>query len=193
MKMGNFEKRFVNRPERTRRVAEHAERMLRLAGFQPGQHYLDFGCGTGAAAIYLASKHGLDATGIDVDPEQIEAARAAGKDTKNARFLSVDGTKLPFGNNQFDFVATYRVTHHIPNWHEALSEMLRVLKPKGHLIYTDFVFPRWVAPIGRWIGKAMGFPVAKELDRFASDNQLVAIHRVRKFNEYEVVWRKHAN
>ncbi len=54
MKMGKFEKLFVNRPGRTRRVAEHAERMLRLAGFVPRQSYLDFGCGNGAAALYLA-------------------------------------------------------------------------------------------------------------------------------------------
>ena len=80
--------------------------MLRLAGFAPGQRYLDFGCANGAAVVYLTSKHGLDATGIDVDPEQIEAARELGKDARNARFLAVDGTKLPFGDNEFDFVAS---------------------------------------------------------------------------------------
>ena len=76
MKMGRFEKLFINRPGHSRRVAEHAEMMLRLVGFAPGQSYMDFGCGNGAAGVYLAAKHGLDVTGIDVDPEQIEAARA---------------------------------------------------------------------------------------------------------------------
>jgi cyclopropane fatty-acyl-phospholipid synthase-like methyltransferase len=51
MKMGKFEKLFVNRPSRTRRVADHAEKMLRLAGFAPGQSYLDFGCGNGAQRL----------------------------------------------------------------------------------------------------------------------------------------------
>jgi sterol 24-C-methyltransferase len=108
MKMGRFEKLFVNRLSRSRRVTEHAEKMLRLVGFAPGQSYLDFGCGNGAAAVYLASRHGLDVTGIDVDPEQIEAARAMSKETTKARFLTVDGTRLPFGGNKFDFVATYQ-------------------------------------------------------------------------------------
>jgi hypothetical protein len=43
MKMTKFEKFFVNSPKRSRRVAEYAEEMLRLAGFAPGQDYLDFG------------------------------------------------------------------------------------------------------------------------------------------------------
>ncbi len=191
MKMGKFEKLFVNRPSRTRRVAEHAEKMLRLAGFTPGERYLDFGCGNGAAALYLASKLDLDVTGTDVDPEQIEAAKAGSKGHANVRFLAVDGTNLPFGEGEFDFVATYKVTHHIPDWRGALSEMIRVLRPKGYMIYTDFVFPGWAVSVGRQIAKGMGFPVASELDRFAKENSLVPLHRVRTFNQYEAVWRKH--
>jgi hypothetical protein len=58
MKITKFEKRFVNSPRRSQRVAECAEKMLRTVGFRPGQSYLDFGCGNGAAAIHLASKLG---------------------------------------------------------------------------------------------------------------------------------------
>ena len=186
MKMGRFEKLFVNRLGRGRRVAEHAEKMLRLVGFKPGQTYLDFGCGNGAAAVYLASKLGLDVTGIDVDPDQIEAAGTLSKETTRARFLTVDGTKLPFGDNEFDFVATHKVTHHIPDWHEALFQMLRVLRPNGYLLYTDFAFPTWVASFSKEIVKSMGFPTA---GRFAKENHLVPAHRAQTFNTYEVVWQ----
>ena len=156
MKMGRFEKLFVNRPSHSRRVSEHAEKMLRLVSFAPGQTYLDFGCGNGAAAVYLASKHGLDVTGIDVDPEQIETVRTLSKESTRARFLAVDGTKLPFGDDEFDFVATHKVTHHIPDWREALLQMLRVLRLSGYLIYTDFVFPSWVASLGKRIVEEYG-------------------------------------
>ncbi len=193
MKMGRFEKLFVNRPGRTRRVAQHAEKMLRLAGVAPGQSYLDFGCGNGATALHLVSMLGLNVTGIDADPDQIEAAREMCNNAKNARFLSVDGTKLPFSESEFDFVATYKVSHHIPNWPEALSEMLRVLRSEGCLIYTDFAFPDWVASIGTRIVKGMGFPTADRLDRFALDNRLVLVHGARTFNEYEAVWQKRAD
>jgi ubiquinone/menaquinone biosynthesis C-methylase UbiE len=192
MKMGRFEKLFVNRPSRSRRVSEHAEKMLRLVDFAPGQSYLDFGCGNGAAAIYLASKHGLDVTGIDVDPEQIEAARAMNTETTKARFLTVDGTKVPFGDNEFNFVATHKVTHHIPDWHTALRQMVRVLRANGYLIYTDFVVPSWLASVGKRVVKSMGFPTADELDRFARENHLVPIHCAQTFCKYEVVWQKKA-
>jgi hypothetical protein len=40
MKMTKFEKFFVNSKGRSQRVADYAEKMLRLAGFAPGQSYL---------------------------------------------------------------------------------------------------------------------------------------------------------
>lgn len=191
MKMTKFEKRFVNSDHRSQRVAEYAENMLRLVGFAPGLSYLDFGCGNGAAAAHLASKLGLKVTGIDVDPEQIEAARARSNETTNVRFLTADGTKLPFGDNEFDFVATHMVTHHIPDWQNALDQMLRVLKPNGCLIYKDFALPKWVAFLGKKI-RGLGFLTAGDLNRFAQNNHLAVVHLARSFNKYEVVWRKPA-
>jgi ubiquinone/menaquinone biosynthesis C-methylase UbiE len=192
VKMTKFEKRFVNSPRRSQRVAEYAEKMLKLVGFVPGQSYLDFGCGNGAAAVRLASKLGLNVTGIDVDPEQIKAARDRSGETANVRFLAVDGAPLPFGDSEFDFVATHMVTHHIPDWQNALHQMLRVLKPSGYLIYKDFALPKWVASLGRKISKSLGYLTAEDLNRFAQENHLAVVHLVCSFNKYEVVWRKPA-
>jgi ubiquinone/menaquinone biosynthesis C-methylase UbiE len=192
MKMTKFEKFFVNSEGRSRRVAEYAEKMLRLVGFAPGQSYLDFGCGNGVVATHLASKLGLKVTGIDVDPEQIEAARARSEQHTNIRFLTADGTKLSFDDNEFDFVATHMVTHHIPDWQNALQQMLRVLKPSGYLIYKDFALPKWLASIGKKISKSLGYLTAEDLNRFAQENHLAVVHLARSFNKYEVVWRKPA-
>jgi len=192
MKMTKFEKRFVNGAGRSRRVAEYAKRMLGLVGAAPGQSYLDFGCGNGAAAVHLASKLGLKVTGIDVDPEQIEAARARSPQAPNLRFLTADGNKLPFDDNEFDFVGAHMVTHHIPDWQNALRQMLRVLKPNGYLIYKDFALPKWVAFLGKKISKSLGYLTAEDLDRFAQENHLGVVHLARSFNKYEVIWRKSA-
>ncbi len=192
MKMTKFEKFFVNSEGRSRRVADYAEKMLRLAGFAPGQSYLDFGCGNGAAAIRLSSKLGLKVTGIDVDPEQIETAREKSGQTANVRFLTADGTQLPFEDNEFDFVGTHMVAHHIPDWQEALRQMLRVLKPNGCLIYKDFALPKWLASLGSKISKSLGYLTADDLNRFAEENRLAVVHLARSFNKYEAVWRKPA-
>jgi len=190
MKMTKFEKFFVNSDHRSQRVAEYGEKMLRLVGFVPGQSYLDFGCGNGAAAAHLASKLGLKVTGIDVDSEQIEAAQSRSEKTAGVRFLAADGTELPFADNEFDFVATHMVTHHIPDWQNALQQMLRVLKPSGYLIYKDFALPKWVASLGKKISKSLGYLAAEDLDRFAQENHLAVVHLACSFNKYEVVWRK---
>ena len=192
MKMTKFEKLFVNSAHRSHRVAEYAERMLRRVGFEPGQSYLDFGCGNGAAASRLASRLGLKVTGIDVDPEQIEAARGRSGQAANTRFLAVDGTDLPFGDNEFDFVGTHMVTHHISDWQDALEQMLRVLKPNGYLIYKDFALPKWLASLGRKISPGLGYLTATDLNRFAQANRLAVVHLARSLNKYEVVWRKPA-
>jgi len=192
MKMTKFEKFFVNNARRSQRVADYAEKMLRLVGFAPGQSYLDFGCGNGATAIHLASNLGLKVTGIDVDPEQIEVARERSGQAANVRFVAADESKLPFGDNEFDFVATHMVTHHIPDWQNALRQMLRVLKPTGYLIYKDFVLPKWVAFLGRKISKSLGYITAEDLNRFAQENHLAVVHLARPFNKYEAVWRKPA-
>jgi tRNA1(Val) A37 N6-methylase TrmN6 len=76
MRMGRFEKRFVNSAGHSRRVAEHAVQLLQAANPQPGQRLLDVGCGNGAAPIHAAKTLGLAVTGVDVDVEQIEAAAA---------------------------------------------------------------------------------------------------------------------
>ena len=192
MKMTKFEKFFVNSEGRSRRVAEYAEKMLRLAGFAPGQSYLDFGCGNGAAAVRLSSALGLKVTGIDVDPEQIETAREKSGQTANVRFLTADGTQLPFDDNEFDFVGTHMVTHHIPDWQNALRQMLRVLKPNGCLIYKDFALPKWLAALSSKISKSLGYLTADDLNRFAEENRLAVVHLARSFNKYEAVWRKPA-
>jgi len=192
MKMTKFEKFFVNNARRSQRVADYAEKMLRLVGFAPGQSYLDFGCGNGATAIHLASNLGLKVTGIDVDPEQIEVARERSGQAANVRFVAADESKLPFGDNEFDFVATHMVTHHIPDWQNALRQMLRVLKPNGCLIYKDFALPTWVASLGKKIRPSAGYLTAEDLNQFAQENHLAVVHVARSFNKYEVVWRKSA-
>ena len=191
MKMGNFEKLFVNSASHSRQVSQHAERLLKLIEVEAGQKYLDVGCGNGAAAINLAQKYHLDVTGIDVDPDQIRLAEAHSQGLANARFLTIDGTRLPLEDGQFDIVFTNKVTHHIPNWEEAIVEMIRVLKPDGYLIYADIIFPGWLAAVGQAVvKKSAGFPTGNALNAIFEQANFAKIHRSRSLMHYEIVLQK---
>ena len=191
MRMGRIEKLFVNSASHTQQVARHAEAMLKFTSFHSGQRYLDFGCGNGSAAVYVASNYQLEVTGIDIDPEQIRTARAKCRDALNILFLAVDGMRLPFADKTFDIVATNKVTHHIASWKDAFAQMLRVLRPGGYFVYADLVFPTWLASLGpRLVGTAMGFPTAQELDLLAEQSNLTPVHLSKGRMHYEAVWRK---
>jgi len=179
MKMRRFEKQFVNSSNHSRRVADHAVQLLKAANPQPGLRLLDVGCGNGAAPIHVARTLRLAVTGVDVDPEQIEAAAAAGKGLADVRFLVADATRLPFADGEFELVYTNKTTHHIRDWQRALTEMTRVLKPDGYLLYSDFV-----APLGQRL------PTRHALDLFVTQHRLESVRRSRAPFRYTGVFRK---
>ena len=140
MRMSALEKRFVNSPSHTQRVAEQAYELLSHINCKSGWRYLDVGCGVGTAARKVAATSDLSVTGIDVDPKQIQAARS-GAARPNLQYKVMDATKLEFADGAFDVVASRMATHHIPHWERALSEMVRVLRP-GATWFTAILFFR---------------------------------------------------
>lgn len=191
MKMSMIEKAFVNSPRHSVRVSSHAEEMLRMIAFAPGQKYLDMGCGNGAAPIKLARAYDLDVTGIDVDPAQIQAAEKVSAGIANIHFATLDGTVLPFDDSKFNIVATNKVMHHIPHWEQAWAEMVRVLKPGGYLLFNDLVYPNWLAAIGRTLAKSWaGFPTLVAIETLIGSNNLRLIHRSMSPLHYEAVLQK---
>lgn len=74
---------------------------------------------------------------IGVEPD-INAVKFSYKNIKGARFLTGDALKLPVKNNYADMVTFFDVIEHVPKNTEnvALSEVNRVLKPKGLLFLS---------------------------------------------------------
>jgi ubiquinone/menaquinone biosynthesis C-methylase UbiE len=189
MRMTAFEKFFVNRPSHTRAVVARARELLGRINHQPGWRYLDVGCGVGAAAREIAGAAGkLDVTGIDLDPKQIEAAKA-GSARPNLHFSVMDATRLDFLDGQFDIVATSMATHHIPDWERALAEMVRVLRTGGYLIYSDHMFAPWLARIMR-LFRVMGFPSAAALESIAASAGLAKVYYLQKSGQVDFIWLK---
>lgn len=112
----------------------------RLA-LSPGSRVLDAGCGVGNVARALATRHGLDVTGIDILEFNLqEAARrtAAAGLGERTRFQQGDYHHLEFPDASFDGVYTMETFVHSADPKAALAEFHRVLKPGGRLVMFEY-------------------------------------------------------
>jgi SAM-dependent methyltransferase len=84
-------------------------------------------------------------TAIDVNPDAIEVAgRILSRELAPAlagrvRLRVEDATRMSFPDASFDVAASFSTIEHIPgaeNRRAALAEMIRVLRPGGHLVVT---------------------------------------------------------
>lgn len=87
------------------------------------------------------------------------------------------------------FVASRMATHHIPDWERTLSEMVSVLRPGAYLIYSDFVFPPWLAKVAHFI-RFTGFPTTRALHLLTQRAGLVRVYESHRFGKVDVIWRK---
>jgi ubiquinone/menaquinone biosynthesis C-methylase UbiE len=104
-----------------------------------GAKVLEVGCGPGRLSILLA-RHGLRVTGLDLDPEMIELARANADAASNGgtpSFVVGNVSALSFPDESFDLVVSTLSMHHWADVRAALSEIGRVLRPKGRALVWD--------------------------------------------------------
>ena len=91
--------------------------------------WLDVGCGTGAFSELIVQRGAPKSlSGIDPSAAQLDYARAK---LAKADLRVADAMAMPFGNDEFDVVASALVLHFIPDRAKALSEMKRVVRSGG--------------------------------------------------------------
>jgi len=76
-----------------------------------GARVLEVGCGPGRLSLRLACQHGLDVTGLDLDPAMIERARANADrlgdgERRRPSFVVGDVASLTFPDGSFDLVVS---------------------------------------------------------------------------------------
>ncbi|MEZ4571012.1 MAG: class I SAM-dependent methyltransferase [Thermomicrobiales bacterium] len=126
----------VNRPEYTA--------IVNRAGFEPGWHVLDAGCGTGSFLPLIAEIVGPDGeiTAIDLAPENVEIA-AARLNTWNlpcaASIQEASIFSLPFGDDSLDAIWCANVTQYLTEDElvQAIAEFRRVTRPGGLVAIKD--------------------------------------------------------
>lgn len=96
---------------------------------------LDVGCGKGNITIPLASL-GYSMIGIDISPNNIEAAQYKQITKDNPIFLVGDAENLAFEKRSFDFVVCSEVLEHLNHPEKALKSINKILKENGVLVIT---------------------------------------------------------
>ena len=112
-----------------------------VANLKEGDQVLDIAGGTGDLALAFAKKVG--ATGRVVHTDINEAMLRVGRDRLIDKgvvlpTLVCDAEHLPFPDNHFDLVSVAFGLRNMTHKEAALSEMARVLKPRGRLLVLEF-------------------------------------------------------
>lgn len=94
---------------------------------------LDAACGTGRHAAHLASL-GHTVIGVDATPEMLAVAR---EKLPEAELHEADLRDLPLPDDSVDLVVCGIALSHVPDLAPVLAELVRVLRPNGHLVLSD--------------------------------------------------------
>jgi ubiquinone/menaquinone biosynthesis C-methylase UbiE len=103
-----------------------------ISGIQlKGKRMLDIGCGWGAFVV-AGLEMGIDACGCDVDEEVLDIAALRSKLYQvPENYFIAPAEKLPFADEEFDYVQCNTVLEHVDDVAKAINEFVRVLKKGG--------------------------------------------------------------
>lgn len=123
-----------------------------------GAKVLDVGSGLGGIDILLAREHGArEVIGLEVEAPLIARAAAAVEKaglTGRVAFRQVEPGPFPFDDSTFDAVFSKDSMIHIPDKPALYAEVLRVLRPGGLFVASDWLYgggPDFSATMKAWL------------------------------------------
>ena len=164
-------------------------------GLVPGQQLLDLAGGTGDIAA-LAVAEGAEVTVADINHAMLTVGRARLEQrglVRNVRWVQANAEALPFPDQHFDHVTIVFGLRNVTHREQALSDMVRVLKPGGQLHIMEFsqvqtpvfktLYDRWSFDVMPWLGaKVAGTAesyqyLAESIRRFPDQDRLAEMMR----------------
>ena len=108
--------------------------------FPPESKILDVGCGEGrhifgtlhAFQYVYCIGYDQDLPSLNICKEGLEFFKEL--DSRSTVFMQGSIYKLPFADNTFDLVICSEVLEHLENYHSAIKEIYRILKPGGKFL-----------------------------------------------------------
>lgn len=125
----------------------HTDLVFKMAKLDKAEKILDIGCGIGAPAIRLAGRYKGHVTGVNISKEQVRQGRALVAQSNLSHRIDIqngNALKLQFQDNSFDSALCLEVAGDICVNEEQkdilAKEIYRILKPGGHVGFSDLVF-----------------------------------------------------
>ena len=135
----------------------HLPRLIDFAAYR-GKKVLDVGCGAGTDLVRFA-KGGAIVTGVDISPSAVALARQNfTQQGLTADLREADGERLPFGDDEFDFVFAHGVVQYTAGDKALVDECRRVLKPGGIAVFQVYNRISWL----NGLSKVMKVPLEHE-------------------------------
>ncbi len=104
-------------------------------------YVLDLGCGFGLMATLLGLYGAREVIGYDLNTEKIDLFKKLlfylGPEMNHVKPILGDSSKNEFPDEYFDVVIANETFSHLRELEESMSEVYRVLKPRGYFIIRD--------------------------------------------------------
>jgi ubiquinone/menaquinone biosynthesis C-methylase UbiE len=124
----------------------------RWVGRRARGRVLDVAVGTGLNLPYYPDR--TTVAGVDLSRRMLDVARRRAAELRRpGRLVEGDAHRLPVADRSVDTVVCTFSLCNVPDVHQALTEMRRVLRPGGQLVLVDHVRST-VLPI-RWLQKGV--------------------------------------
>jgi ubiquinone/menaquinone biosynthesis C-methylase UbiE len=148
-------------PRIARRIESVAQLIVERVGAASGIALLDVATGSGNVAISAAAA-GAQATGLDLTPELLAAARRRSAQAGvEVSFVEGDAEALPFPADSFDCVTSCFGVMFAPRQELAAAELARVTRPGGAIAVTAWTAEGLLGQTFRTISSYMPAPPAE--------------------------------
>jgi ubiquinone/menaquinone biosynthesis C-methylase UbiE len=121
----------------------YKQKTFALLAVQRGHHILDVGCGTGEDVLELARLTGRSGRVVGVDNSEtmvVKARKRAEEVDLPVEYYHGDVHRLDFAEDTFDGCRADRTFQYLQTPKKALSEIVRVVQSKGHIVISE---PDW--------------------------------------------------
>jgi ubiquinone/menaquinone biosynthesis C-methylase UbiE/uncharacterized protein YbaR (Trm112 family) len=121
--------------------------MIDLLNLRPDDKVLEVSSGTGKDSELILkrlSEHG-ELFCVDISPDMLMYAKQKlSKFLNYTEVISASACELPFEDNTFDALYCFAGVGHFPSIAKGLSEMARVVKPGGKVVFCEKNVPEWL-------------------------------------------------